>query len=57
MIKVVVGGEVLVFDEIEDAFDNVMFWSEVTMIDTENKVVYCYDGDGVLIHQENLQIS
>ncbi|AUG85301.1 hypothetical protein FDJ20_gp201 [Vibrio phage Thalassa] len=54
MIKVIVGGEVLVFEELQDAFDNVPFWSEATMIDTDDKIVYCYDADGSLLHQENL---
>ncbi|CAM0087802.1 hypothetical protein VPHD51_0093 [Vibrio phage D51] len=54
MIKVIVGGEVLVFEDINEALDNVMLWSEATMIDTEKNIVYCYGTDGALLHQEDL---
>ncbi|QKN84954.1 hypothetical protein AG74_102 [Vibrio phage AG74] len=56
MIKVIVSDEVVEFDSINDAFDEVDFWAEVTMIDTETNTVYCYNEQGVLEHTEKLSV-
>tara|TARA_Y100001960_G_scaffold334111_1_gene445165 strand:- start:35974 stop:36138 length:165 start_codon:yes stop_codon:yes gene_type:complete len=54
MVKVIVDEEVLVFDELSDALDNVLSWENAIMIDKKERIVYFYDSAGALFHEENL---